>query len=1059
MATAGPALTVALRIQSDMAQAVRDLDKVSGKLLDVGKATTTANTAGGLDAVTKGAHDAAQAVDGAKAAVDRLNATGKGGSSSKAAGIGAEADAHFSAVEKMVAANTAGAKSFDRFGISAGQTKAAVRQLPAQFTDIATQLAGGQNPLLILLQQGGQIKDSFGGIKPAAAALATYLTPVAIGVGAVAAAAAAMGAAFYLGGQQSKDLDNALALTGNQAGITEGQFNRMVGQLATAKDVGAGAVRELLQVLVSSGLASTAAMQSSGRAALALAKLNGQSAADNAKAFSGMSDGVTAWAAKANKAYSYLTAEQFKQIQALEAQGRTSEAVRVNMDALAGTLESRTAPSLGVIEQALKSASTGWSNFWDAAKGVGRAETVEEKLAAVQARLDKLRKPTTVGNFTPASAQSRTGQLQAQQNAPDIKAAESEGEVLRRELARTAIRTSDKAAAQAAENDKIIKASRGFQDSLAGIQTAGNALRLADQQNSLEAQRVNTERAYATFEIDGGKYRDRIIGIERDKLAIEERMAREAVAIEKLRVVSTEIETNNRNAAVLAAEARLAALDGRRIKLEAEIRAGGFAAKPREVTEAPRAAFRQAELGNSVATEKQFADQVLAAYERIKTGLVDVNADLLRATGNNAEAAVLEIEKRYRQLRVDLAATANTDGLVKINKLVSIDTAKAQLADLQQQVDLVLGSQSRAELLLANQVTTGAVAEYDAKKRVLDLHAQTAAQIEALLPRMQELAAITGDKKLGAGVEDLKVKTAILKAQTDELKVAFEGAFAGSFASALQGLANGTKSLGEAARGFLVDLAAGLAQWAAQQLAIKATAALMASLTAGGKAATDAAGAAGSAAAATAITTAGTAAGAAITSGAVALDTSAAFVASAGAEIALGATVLDGAAAFVMAAAGAISVAAAELAAAAALAAVAGFATGGYTGPGGKYQPAGIVHAGEFVHRQEVVQQPGALAFLHDFNRQGMAALSRYSSAPGYASGGLVMPAGSLPAMPAYQPADPRSGATQVSVQQRLLPVLDDNLIADALRGPRGEELIVLHISRNPSKFRQLLKV
>ena len=46
-----------------------------------------------------------------------------------------------------------------------------------------------------------------------------------------------------------------------------------------------------------------------------------------------------------------------------------------------------------------------------------------------------------------------------------------------------------------------------------------------------------------------------------------------------------------------------------------------------------------------------------------------------------------------------------------------------------------------------------------------------------------------------------------------------------------------------------------------------------------------------------------------------------------------------------------------------------------------------------------------------------------------------------------------------MSVQQRLLPVLDDNLIADALRGPKGEELIVLHISRNPSKFRQLLKV
>ncbi|GCS11169.1 phage tail length tape measure protein [Escherichia coli] len=49
-------------------------------------------------------------------------------------------------------------------GISVGQYKAAMRMLPAQFTDVATQLAGGQSPWLILLQQGGQVKDSFGGM-------------------------------------------------------------------------------------------------------------------------------------------------------------------------------------------------------------------------------------------------------------------------------------------------------------------------------------------------------------------------------------------------------------------------------------------------------------------------------------------------------------------------------------------------------------------------------------------------------------------------------------------------------------------------------------------------------------------------------------------------------------------------------------------------------------------------------------------------------------------------------------------------------------------------------
>ena len=56
-------------------------------------------------------------------------------------------------------------------GISAKQTEQALRQLPAQFTDIFTSLAGGQNPLMVLIQQGGQIKDSFGGIGPTMDAL------------------------------------------------------------------------------------------------------------------------------------------------------------------------------------------------------------------------------------------------------------------------------------------------------------------------------------------------------------------------------------------------------------------------------------------------------------------------------------------------------------------------------------------------------------------------------------------------------------------------------------------------------------------------------------------------------------------------------------------------------------------------------------------------------------------------------------------------------------------------------------------------------------------------
>ncbi len=84
-------------------------------------------------------------------------------------------------------------------GISVGQYKAAMRTLPAQFTDVATQLAGGQSPWLILLQQGGQVKDSFGGMIPMFRGLAGAITLPMVGATSLAAATGALAYAWYQG--------------------------------------------------------------------------------------------------------------------------------------------------------------------------------------------------------------------------------------------------------------------------------------------------------------------------------------------------------------------------------------------------------------------------------------------------------------------------------------------------------------------------------------------------------------------------------------------------------------------------------------------------------------------------------------------------------------------------------------------------------------------------------------------------------------------------------------------------------------------------------------------
>ena len=95
-----------------------------------------------------------------------------------------------------------------------------MRTLPAQFTDIATQLAGGQNPWLILLQQGGQVKDSFGGMIPMFRGLAGAITLPMVGVTSLVVATGALAYAWYQGDATLSEFNKTLVLSGNQAGLT-----------------------------------------------------------------------------------------------------------------------------------------------------------------------------------------------------------------------------------------------------------------------------------------------------------------------------------------------------------------------------------------------------------------------------------------------------------------------------------------------------------------------------------------------------------------------------------------------------------------------------------------------------------------------------------------------------------------------------------------------------------------------------------------------------------------------------------------------------------------------
>lgn len=133
----------------------------------------------------------------------------------KAAQLGVSAQA-----APFIAQLRAQEKEVEKLGVSMGQYRQAMRMLPAQITDVATSLAGGMPIWLIAIQQGGQIKDSFGGLVPMFKALATFITPFNVGL---AALVGTLGYLTYNAYSSKKALDEVSKTVQDATGLS-GEF-------------------------------------------------------------------------------------------------------------------------------------------------------------------------------------------------------------------------------------------------------------------------------------------------------------------------------------------------------------------------------------------------------------------------------------------------------------------------------------------------------------------------------------------------------------------------------------------------------------------------------------------------------------------------------------------------------------------------------------------------------------------------------------------------------------------------------------------------------------------
>lgn len=277
-------------------------------------------------------------------------------------------------------------------GMSARQTAFAMRMIPAQMTDIVVGLSTGQSPFMVLMQQGGQLKDMFGGIGPAIKGVGGYVAGLINPFTLAAAAVGVLGLAYYKGSQEQDEFYKSLVLTGNQVGKTSGQLADIADRAGVAADSTTGKAASTLNLLVSSGKVAGDSLERVTTAIVKISDATGIATEKLVSDFNDITADPVAAITKLNDQYHFLTLATYNQIKALQDEGNQQAAARVASEAYSSSMIQRAnqiKENLGYLETAWNAVAkaAGWA--WDSMLAVGREASIEQKIQDASAELER----------------------------------------------------------------------------------------------------------------------------------------------------------------------------------------------------------------------------------------------------------------------------------------------------------------------------------------------------------------------------------------------------------------------------------------------------------------------------------------------------------------------------------------------------------------------------------------------------------------------------------------------------------------------------------------------
>ena len=294
------------------------------------------------------------------------------------------------ATQQATKATREHAAATDGAAKSSGELRQATRQLPAQFTDIFTSIQAGQDPLTVLIQQGGQLKDQFGGVGAAARAMGGYILGLINPLTVAAAAVATFVYGLVAGQKEAQNLNAALIMTGQQSGVTSDQLSTMAASMDDMAGVTQAKATEALLTFINAGIRGEESLGKFTAAAIQLEKAGGASVEETAKKFKELEREPFKAAVKLDEAINFLDQSTKQHIKSLEDQGRLTDAARVAQEAYADAIANRVpkiTENLGLIERAWRGIVNTAKEAGDALLSIGRTDTNTAKLDELQKKL------------------------------------------------------------------------------------------------------------------------------------------------------------------------------------------------------------------------------------------------------------------------------------------------------------------------------------------------------------------------------------------------------------------------------------------------------------------------------------------------------------------------------------------------------------------------------------------------------------------------------------------------------------------------------------------------